>query len=277
MKAYINPLLMVLMLLLIAGCKTDEVRPPASITVQPMPGPAQSIADKIIDASISKASAAAMAAQRANADNPDGLAKSVVSGELNVVVANLPTPTTRDREDALVRIAAGLRGDLETAEAGWKSEIQEAVKAQAALAAAQEAASRERQANADKLASLQAQWTATFEQMKKDKEAAIQAERIKSEAETKRLIGYIFFGLSALCIVAGIACLTLCAGLPFVGPKVVAGLFVSAGCLSATGVLLIRAMNSPWIGRGVAIAAVVAVITFALAYANNHHAKNPEK
>ena len=248
--------------LALCGCKTPWTpAPPTPVIVSPLPGPSA-------QRSASLASAAAQAASQANEANPAGLPQQAVTGELGVIKANLPAPDAKDLSEALGRVNAALRGDLSQATDGWRKAEIEAAKLLAE-------SSQERARSKAEIESREEKWKATYAKQDQAMRDAVASERQKAEAEMKRLIGYFFFGFSALCIVAGVACLTVLSGLGFVGPKVIAGCFLSAACLSGVGVLLIRALSSPWIGRGVAIAAVVALITLAFAYANHHNAKAP--
>jgi len=265
--------LLIIALALLAGCKTAPVQPPVPVVVQAVQGPADRKADTLADSQASKAAASVQGAIRANASNPEGAPKATTAGELSVAAANLPAPTPADLAASLERVNAGLRGDLKTAQDGWRKAEVDAQKLSHEIALADQAAQRERDENAAKLNARESEWTAAFARLKADADERVKQAQAQAEAEMKRLIGYFFFGGAALCILAGVACLSLFSSMAFVGPKVIAGCFIAGGALAGTGVLLIRALNSPWIGRGVGIAAVVGLIVFALAYANHKHAE----
>lgn len=265
-------LLCSVMLLSVTGCRTDApVIPPPPVQATVMPGPAAAQVSTIEAERASQAAASVAAAKTANAANPDGAPKTATNAELSIAESNMDKPKPEHAAAALERVNVALRGDLSTAQTLWNRAEKEASSLREQLSAANAKAVLEANAAADKFNKREQEWTLKFNDLKRDADEREAKARQEAEAEMKRLIGYFFFGFSALCIVAGVACMTLLSSMAFVGPKVVLGCFLSAGTLAGTGVLLIRAMNSPWIGYGVAIVAVIAVVTFALAYANHKH------
>lgn len=265
-------LLVPLLLLGVTGCNTKApVTPPPPVQATVAPGPAAAQVSTIEAERASQAAASVAAAKTANAANPDGAPKTATQAELSIAEANLDKPKPEHAAAALERVNAALRGDLATAQSLWTRAEKDASSLREQLAAANAKAVLEAAAAADKFNKREQEWTLKFDELKRDADAREAKARQEAEAEMKRMIGYFFFGFSALCIVAGVACMTVLSAMAFVGPKVILGCFLSAAVLAATGVLLIRAMNSPWIGYGVAIVAVLATVTIVLAYANHKH------
>lgn len=266
-------LISVVCLFLVAcGEKNGPTQPPATV-MSPQPSGPSVKAGAIESERVSRAAASVRAAQSAVEATAEGLPKAAATGELKVAAANLPEPGPGDLAAAMDRVNAALSGDLKTANSGWKKAEIEAAKLSTELAQAKLDAERQAKADADKFNRREAEWTASFAKLKADSEAAVLQAKAEAERDMKRLIGYIFFGGAALCVAAGIALLTVLSGLAFVGPKVVLGVFGTAAGLAGTGVLLIRALNSPWIGRGIMATAVIALIAIILAYANHRHSK----
>lgn len=258
--------------LLFSGCpQKKSVDKPQEVSITSTDTKERDAVRSAISEKESKAAASVAAARRANESNPDGNPKTATEAELNLASQNLPAPSPADLNAALERVNAALRGDLKTAQSSWLKAEKENASLSERLAKAEELAKKKDDENALKLSLRESEWKKAFSAKEAEMRDAVNAERQKAEAEMKRLIGYFFFGFSAICIVAGVACLTVLSSLAFVGPKVIAGLFISAACLSGTGVLLIRAMSSPWISRGVGICAVLAIATLAIAYANHKH------
>lgn len=131
----------------------------------------------------------------------------------------------------------------------------------AQLVVAQAAAEQERKDNAVK-----------WEKTQSERKSAVEDERRKGEAETRRLVGFIFFGGAALSLAVGVGCLTVLSGLPFVCGKLTQGCFILAGVIGVVGVGL-QAMTHTWIVYAECTAAGLTIAIMTLGYANHWHTK----
>lgn len=129
-------------------------------------------------------------------------------------------------------------------------------------------------ANADFAAQRKLEETAHAQEIEKIKLDAANAQR--------KLVSYIFFGGSALLLVAGIAVLVLSSSYPIFGPKAAFGLIGASVIGAVMGVAILQLMSEldkhPWIlwvGGG----SIIAILTGvgALLYANHAHNVNPVK
>jgi len=246
--------------LFVASC----AQPPAVVKVNAAPGASEVRYREIGEAENSKAAAAVKAAINANERNADGLPKMATSGALSVASGFLPEPTEIDQAEAQALVDAALSGDIATARKGWALAHVQAGQLRAQLVAAQVAAEQERKDNAAKWERAQAEW-----------KAAVDDERRKGEAETRRLVGYVFFGGAALSFAAGVGCLTILAGLPFMCGKITQGCFILGGILSAVGIGLSQILYCTWINYAECVAAIVVAVLVTLAWSNHRHAKAP--
>lgn len=207
----------------------------------------------------SRAAAAVKAAQTANAANPAGHPRAATEGELSVAAANLPTPQPADDREAQARVNAALRGDLATARTAWDKATADA----AALAA--------RVAHLE--AQVQFERDAAAKELQRQLAQARDEERRKAEAETRRLVGWIFFGGAFMLAAAAALVLGTAASVPFFGPKLAISLGIGSAASAALGVAINEVLANPWIVRvliGVIVAAVAGAI--ALGVANHYHA-----
>lgn len=233
---------------------------PAVVKVNAGAGPSEQRFREIGERGDSKAAAAVKAAINANEHNVDGLPKTATSGALSVASGYLPEPTEIDRAEAQALIDAALSGDIDTARKGWALAHVQAGQLRAQLVVAQAAADQERKDNAAKWEKAQTEW-----------KAAVEDERKKADAETRRLVGYIFFGGAALSIAVGVGCLTVLSGLPFVCGKLTQGCFVLASILGVVGVGLLQALSHAWIVYGECAAAGTALAVITIGYTNHAH------
>jgi hypothetical protein len=184
-----------------------------------------------------------------NALNPPGHPREAVALHLRVAAAGMPAPFAKDLDAAASLSALVYAGKMDEA-------LRRAAVAESEVAKLRGQVDVERAASAAKLA------------------AEIARIRSEADAKTRRLISFIFFGGSALSVAAGVLMLTVLSGVPIVGPKLIAGAFILAAILSATGIAILKAMDHPWIvWTGLAVAAAVLIALGVLAYANNWHAK----
>jgi hypothetical protein len=188
---------------------------------------------KTREAQISKASAAVGAAAFAGEQLPPSNAAEAVRGEVGVAAQSLPAPTEADRAEALARVAAALRGDLDTARKGWAAAQSEAQRLTAELATAQQAAQRARDDAAALLQTREAEYAARFAELKRIAEDAQRArDRLRDQIEDEnrqklvRTLTWITSGL----LVAGILVLVLSHGTQWqIGGGLLLGGFGLAG------------------------------------------------
>lgn len=198
---------------------------------------------------LSRVSAAIGQAMLDNALNPPGNPREAVALHLRVASAGLPAPFAKDLDAAADLSALVYAGRMDEA-------LRRAVDAESALAKLRTQVDTERAASVAKF------------------EAEFARIRSEADAKVRRLISLIFFGGSALSVAAGVLMLTVFSGVPIVGPKLIAGAFILAAILSATGVAILKAMQHPWIvWTGLGVAAAVLIALGSIAYANNWHAK----
>lgn len=245
--------------LLTASC----MQPPAVVKISAVPGESEARYRELDEAGNSKAAAAVKAALNANKRNADGLPKLATSGALSVASGYLPEPTDIDRGEAQALVDAALSGDIDTARKGWALAHLQAGQLRGQLVTAQAAADQERKDNAAKWEKAQHEW-----------KAALDDQRRKAEADTRRLVGYIFFGGGAVCLAVGVGCVTVFSSLPFVCGKFTQGCFALAAILSIAGIGLLEALSHTWIVYAGCAAAVLAVVVVTLGYANHWHAKS---
>lgn len=229
--------------LTLTGCNLDGPTPvlpvaPAAVVVTPEQSPQDRKETEVRDAQLSKASAAVGAAAFAGEQLPPSNAAEAVRGEVGVAAQNLPAPTDADRAEALARVAAALRGDLDTARKGWAASESEARKLATELAVAKQAAQAARDEGAALLKAREAEYAVKFEELRRAAEAAQQAAarlRAQIEDENRQKLVRALTWLTSGFILAGVLTLVLSQGAAW---KIGGGLLVSGfGLAGATRIL----------------------------------------
>ncbi len=248
----------VLAIALMGGCFGGKpVPPPTSLPSSPK-------LESVEAQKASKISANAEAADVAADKIQDESVKASVKGPISVVRSLAGPATDKDRAEALALVVKAQSGKLSEAQEGWAKARNDADLKNAEIAALKAKIEQEKA-------------FAQAEMEKRLKEASD-----KANAERKRIITFIFFGLGALGVAGGVVIMILSANPlyaanPLVGPK--AGLCAIGAGLSMIGTgiavnAIERALeNHPWIvASGAGISLVLALVAGAFIYANHNHA-----
>ena len=225
----------------LGGCNFSgrtPVLPAPPVVITPAPTEQELKEAKTREAQLSKASAAVGAAAFASEQLPPGNATEAVRGEVDVAAQNLPPPTEADRAEALARVAAALRGDLDTARKGWAAAQSEAQRLTAELTSAQEAAQKAREDAAALLQTREAEYAAKFAELKRIAEEAQRARdqlRAQIEDENRQKLVRVLTWVTSGLLLAGILVLVLSQGTQW---RIGGGLLVSGfGLAGATRVI----------------------------------------
>lgn len=189
----------------------------------------------------SKAAAAVEAARLANGQNPEGPPKASTEGELGVAASNLPVPSDKDRAEANARVAVGLRGDLDKANAQWAAARHDAEALSLKISALEQKVVVQQQEAVRRQADLEAKHQQEIQDLKDQNSKHLQAWAARI------LIGVGIAGLAACAFAIFSSGLT---ALPKAGLGAVASLlFIGAGII----------VGQPWFLWAVGIAAVVGI------------------
>jgi len=219
-------------LVLLGGCDTTGrspviPAPPSPAVITPAPTEQELKEAKTREAQLSKASAAVGAAAFAGEQLPPSNAAEAVRGEVGVAAQSLPAPTEADRAEALARVAAALRGDLDTARKGWAAAQSEAQRLTAELTSAQKAAQKAREDAAALLQTREAEYAAKFAELKRIAEEAQRARdqlRAQIEDENRQKLVRVLTWVTSGLLLAGIMVLVLSQGTQW---RIGGGLLVS--------------------------------------------------
>ena len=240
---------------LVGGCNLFKRTPPAPPPAEVKTAPALATA---LGAQDSKAAAAVGAAIEANSHNAEGPAKTATAGELSVASANLPTPSDKDRAEALARVNAALKGDLEFANREWAKARDAAGALQSQIDALQQQVKNERIAAA---AELQRQLSAARDEAKRE-----------ADAQQRKIAAWIFYGGAFLLGVAAVVVFGTASYVPMFGPRLAFMLAGAAAVSGMLGAMVNDLLANPWIVRTL-FGALIAAIAVAggIAYTNHHH------
>lgn len=241
--------------MLLPGC---WLLPQKTIVPAPANVPAAAALGDSRTAQLSKASAYVQAAQTSNDKNPDGAPKDAVKGSLDVAQANLPVPAAADLTEALKFANQALSGQLTAAQANWKLSVDAGTALQDKLSRLEAQVSKER-------ADAAAEQTRLIR-------AAHDEERLKAEADQRKLVGWIFYGGGALLIAGAGLVAFLAPSVPIFGPRLALGLGVAGAALIGSGVALNEILAHPtviWVTLGTAGAALA--VSGGIALSNHYH------
>jgi len=231
---------LVLTILVLAGCKTTPVVTPPVAVVAPT-GPATSAQIIALEQQIAtqndllqRASGAVYGAKDANLHNPDGLPKDAVEAQLSEATSALPPPTTEQmlaKEQQNSRILAGELAAVK-AEMGQAMDENKALRAQVVakadeLAVLKTAAEKERAEAAKK---LQAQFD---DFTKKVAHANAAAAKAADDARNQVMLGQVAWLNRAAAACAGVAIVSIGLATVFGG---IAGLRVVAPLAAICGI-----------------------------------------
>lgn len=140
--------------------------------------------------------------------------------------------------------------------------------------------SSDNQALKDKLDKAQKDFEIARKQEESDHAAALEKAREEGQEAINKLTAYIFFGITAVCMLGGVAVLILAGTYPMFGSKAAFGLFGAATVSAITGVGILQLIKQIehhpailWVGGGSIVAILIGV--GALLYANHsHHTDN---
>lgn len=231
--------------------------------------PSQQKVDVVVERNQSKVSAALEVAELTNQHNPDGPAKTATAGVIAAGRAYANWPISNDDRVEFQKLANKyLKGQLEDANQQLQDIKQDAIKKDGEIQRLKQNIEAER-------------ISAQNEINRKIKEASAERQILRD-----RFINAIFFGVGALCVVAGIVILVLggqyAAIYPTLGPK-------AGFCAIGAGLVLIsigiainaieRALdNHPWIvGIGCGVSILLLAIAGAMIYSNHHHVTTQQK
>ncbi len=241
--------------LLTSGCWTWKRTPPAPPPAEVKTAPALNNALGTQD---SKTAAAVGAAIEANTHNAEGPAKTATAGELSVAQANLPTPTDKDKAEALARVNAALQGNLQFANDEWAKARVAAGALQSQIDALQLQVKNER--------------VAAAQELQKQLNAARDDAKREADAQQRKIAAWIFYGGAFLLGVAAAVVLGTASYVPFFGPRLAIVLAGAAATSGLLGAMVNELLANPWIVRtlfGVLVAAVA--VAGGIAYSNHHH------
>lgn len=249
-----------LILLLLAGCKTDTVTPTGDGHVSTPLGTAASDARTQLNA---KVAGDAVAAQKAIEPLPSSRNKDVANMFL----------------DDIVHVTGGVTLDQKTS---FEKLADQLVSPDAKLQAAGEAQWAKVAADNDvlkaKVATLETQYKNALEKERNDGAQALKdaVNKAKADADAKQrtLITWIFFGGGGILLAAAALVLFLASSNPVFGPKVALGLGAAGAVSILTGIGVIQLLDHPavvWWGLGTVC--VLLAGAAGLMFSNHFHAK----
>lgn len=137
--------------------------------------------------------------------------------------------------------------------------------------------SNENQDLKNKLEQAQRDFEAARKKEEGEHAAALEAARLAGQEAVNRIIAYIFFGASALCMLGAVATLVLASSNPALGPKIAFGLFGAAIVSGVFGVAILQLIKQIerrpsilWIGGGL-VSLILAGVGILLYSNHSHH------
>lgn len=252
----LKPLLFSLAILGISlpSCHTIPTPPAPAETKS---GPAYYAADLEFKGRIE---AQSLAANFAAATLPDSNGKIAVQGTVGIIsTLTAGTATQKQKDEAMVPVAAALAGKLVEATNGWNKAQTDAAAFKLRIDQLEDQVKQERVAAAAEL-------TRQLQQARDD-------ERSKAEAQIRAIVSWLFFGFGLVCEIAAAIIFFYAGSVPQLGPKA-ALLAGSAGVVSiGTGIAVLELLSHPtvvWWGIGIVLALVAGAL--ALVYSNHQHA-----
>lgn len=162
-----------------------------------------------------------------------------------------PTPQTKDFYETL---AGGLLSENEAIQTKAEADLK---KDAAALETVKEQYTTQLAAANKQLNDLTAQYN---------------LEKVAQDQRVKDIVAYIFFGIAALCILGGIAMAVLAGSYPLFGPKAAISLGLAGVVSGASGVAIIKLLDTSVVYWGVGFVVLLVVVACVLVYANHNHA-----
>ena len=173
-------------------------------------------------------------------------------------VVGVPDPSTRTQYEAWAL-------DLISAE---EAKVTAAEAKRQEFATAADAAKK-------KVIDLTATQTSQLKQLNDQHSVELANAQSEADAKVKSIVSYIFFGLSALCMLGAIAVGMLAASYPLFGPKAAMALAAAGVTSGALGVGIIKLMDVSTLYWGIGAVVLLISIAVVLIYSNHSHATTP--
>lgn len=220
------------------GCQTVPTPPAPAETKS---GPALSASESEFKGQIE---AQSLAANYASQTLPDSNAKVAISGPVGVISdLTKGASTQKQRDDAMAPVLLALQGKLTEAQTGWAKAASDAEALRVQVTTLEQTVKQEQ-------ISAAAELTSQLTKARSDAEAA-------AEAQERRLIGFIFFGGGALCLLATAGVLYFSATVPQLGPRVALFTGGAGVVLIGSGTAILALLSHPaviWWGLGISTA-----------------------
>lgn len=241
------------------GCQTVPTPPAPSETKT---GPALNVADLEFKGRIE---AQGIAAAYAANTLPPSNGKTAVEGPVGVInTLTSGASTQKQRDEAMAPVLLALQGRLQEASAGWAKAQSDADAFKAKYEALAQQVAKER---VDAAAELTRQL-----------QAARDEERAKARASLIHMVGLLFFGGGALCLLATAGVMYFSVTVPQLGPRVAIFTGGAGVVLIGSGLAIIELLNHPaiiWWGLSISLGLLACAAT-AIWYNHLHAVKSGE-